>query len=213
MSLTKGSISGGSSWNGGTITGNLTISKSSPGIALSGSGPYMWFGSYWKLTVPSNDYCFYYNNDLRAYLSYSSSGNMWVKGSLVQGSDIRRKNLMGDLEDVLSKMMALSVFRYSYKNDPDATVRIGLSAQQVIQYFPEFVFTEPDGYYSMDYASMSALAIKGIQEISKKSMMIENLVKVRKDWELTKDQQIKHLQDTVIRLQNEIDELKGGTAA
>lgn len=213
LSLTKGSISGGSNWNGGTITGNLTISKSSPGIALSGSGPYMWFGSYWKLTVPSNDYCFYYNNDLRAYLSYSSSGNMWVKGSLVQGSDIRRKNLMGDLEDVLSKMMALSVFRYSYKNDPDATVRIGLSAQQVIQYFPEFVFTEPDGYYSMDYASMSALAIKGIQEISKRSMMIENLVKVRKDWELTKDQQIKHLQETVIRLQNEIDELKGGTAA
>lgn len=50
MSLTKGSISGGSNWNGGTITGNLTISKSSPGIALSGSGPYMWFGSYWKLT-------------------------------------------------------------------------------------------------------------------------------------------------------------------
>lgn len=44
-------------------------------------------------------------------------------------------------------------------------------------------------------------------------MMIENLVKVRKDWELTKDQQIKHLQETVIRLQNEIDELKGGTAA
>ena len=213
LSLTKGSISGGSNWNGGTITGNLTISKSSPGIALSGSGPYMWFGSYWKLTVPSNDYCFYYNNDLRAYLSYSSSGNMWVKGSLVQGSDIRRKNLMGDLEDVLYKMMALSVFRYSYKNDPDATVRIGLSAQQVIQYFPEFVFTEPDGYYSMDYASMSALAIKGIQEISKRSMMIENLVKVRKDWELTKDQQIKHLQETVIRLQNEIDELKGGTAA
>lgn len=65
----------------------------------------------------------------------------------------------------------------------------------------------------MDYASMSALAIKGIQEISKRSMMIENLVKVRKDWELTKDQQIKHLQDTVISLQNEMDELKGGTAA
>ena len=42
-------------------------------------------------------------------------------------------------------------------------------------------------------------------------MMIENLVKVRKEWELTKDQQIKHLQDTVIRLQNEMDELKGGT--
>ena len=138
---------------------------------------------------------------------------MWVKGSLVQGSDIRKKNLMGDLEDVLSKMMALSVFRYSYKNDPDATVRIGLSAQQVIQYFPEFVFTEPDGYYSMDYASMSALAIKGIQEISKRSMMIENLVKVRKDWELTEDQQIKRRQDTGIRLQNVLQELKGFTAA
>lgn len=63
---------------------------------------------------------------------------------------------MGDLEDVLSKMMALSVFRYSYKNDPDATVRIGLSAQQIIQYFPEFVFTEPDGIIRWIMQSMSA---------------------------------------------------------
>ena len=207
-------ISGGSgSWNGGTITDNLTISKSSPGISLSGSSPYMWFGSYWKVTVPSNDFCFYYNNELRAYFSYGSTGNMWIKGSLVQGSDMRRKNLLGDLDDVLSGMMVLSVFRYAYKNDPEATVRIGMSAQQVVQYFPEFVFTEPDGYYSMDYSSMSALAIRGIQELYRKHTALDNIVRSRQHWELTKDQQIKHLQDTVIRLQQEIENLKGGVAA
>lgn len=207
-------ISGGSgSWNGGTITNNLTISKSSPGISLSGSSPYMWFGSYWKVTVPSNDFCFYYNNELRAYFSYGSTGNMWIKGSLVQGSDMRRKNLLGDLDDVLSGMMVLSVFRYAYKNDPEATVRIGMSAQQVVQYFPEFVFTEPDGYYSMDYSSMSALAIRGIQELYRKHTALDNIVRSRRHWELTKDQQIKHLQDTVIRLQKEIENLKGGVAA
>lgn len=207
-------ISGGSgSWNGGTITNNLTISKLSPGISLSGSSPYMWFGSYWKVTVPSNDFCFYYNNELRAYFSYGSTGNMWIKGSLVQGSDMRRKNLIGDLDDVLSEMMVLSVFRYAYKNDPEATVRIGMSAQQVVQYFPEFVFTEPDGYYSMDYSSMSALAIRGIQELYRKHTALDNIVRSRQHWELTKDQQIKHLQDTVIRLQKEIEDLKGGVAA
>lgn len=207
-------ISGGSgSWNGGTITNSLTISKSRPGISLSGSSPYMWFGSYWKVTVPSNDFCFYYNNELRAYFSYGSTGNMWIKGSLVQGSDMRRKNLLGDLDDVLSGMMVLSVFRYAYKNDPEATVRIGMSAQQVVQYFPEFVFTEPDGYYSMDYSSMSALAIRGIQELYRKHTALDNIVRSRQHWELTKDQQIKHLQDTVIRLQKEIEDLKGGVAA
>ena len=207
-------ISGGSgSWNGGTITNNLTISKLSPSISLSGSSPYMWFGSYWKVTVPSNDFCFYYNNELRAYFSYGSTGNMWIKGSLVQGSDMRRKNLLGDLDDVLSGMMVLSVFRYAYKNDPEATVRIGMSAQQVVQYFPEFVFTEPDGYYSMDYSSMSALAIRGIQELYRKHTALDNIVRSRQHWELTKDQQIKHLQDTVIRLQKEIEDLKGGVAA
>ena len=207
-------ISGGSgSWNGGTITDNLTISKSSPGISLSGSSPYMWFGSYWKVTVPSNDFCFYYNNELRAYFSYGSTGNMWIKGSLVQGSDMRRKNLIGNLDDVLPEMMVLSVFRYAYKNDPEATVRIGMSAQQVVQYFPEFVFTEPDGYYSMDYSSMSALAIRGIQELYRKHTALDNIVRSRQHWELTKDQQIKHLQDTVIRLQKEIEDLKGGVAA
>lgn len=47
---------------------------------------------------------------------------------------MRRKNLLGDLDDVLSGMMVLSVFRYAYKNDPEATVRIGMSARST-EYF------------------------------------------------------------------------------
>ena len=57
------------------------------------------------------------------------------------------------------------------------------------------------------------VAVQGIKELYRKHTALDNIVRSRQHWELTKDQQIKHLQDTVIRLQQEIEDLKGGVAA
>lgn len=165
--VTKGNISGGSSFNGGTITTNITISRSDPGIALSGSSPFINFGNYWKLNTYSSDFRFYYGSETRAYLSYASAGNMWIKGSLVQGSDIRLKNRMDDITGVLNKIKGIDVFRYTRKDATDGMRHIGVSAQQVLGMFPEFVDLS-GRYYAVNYAGLATcVAIQGLKELMK----------------------------------------------
>ena len=43
--------------------------------------------------------------------------------------------------------------------------QIGMSAQQVINGFPELIYTESDGFYSMDYISLSSIAIQCNKEL------------------------------------------------
>lgn len=206
--VTKGSISGGS-WNGGTITSNITISRSDPGIALSGSSPFINFSSYWKINLYNGDFRFMYGSESRAYFSYASTGNMWIKGSLVQGSDMRRKTVVNYLGCVLKGINSLSAFRYTYKNDATKRIRIGLSAQQVLQCFPEFVFMEPDGYYSLDYSSMVSIAIAGVKDVYRKYQGLENDMKSLSHWKMTKDQQIEFLMKENDLLKARVAELEG----
>ena len=163
--VTKGNVSGGSTFNGGTITTNLTISRSDPGVYLQGSSPFVKWGSNWQISIYSSDLRVMYGGASRAYWSYASSGNMWIAGSLVQNSDMRKKTMRSHLSNVLIGIRSLDVFRYTYNSDTTGLIRIGMSAQQVRVHFPEFVFKEPDGFYSMDYGSMSSLAIQGLKEI------------------------------------------------
>ncbi|WP_455639776.1 tail fiber domain-containing protein [Parabacteroides sp.] len=165
VTVTKGNVSSGSSFNGGTITSNLTISRSDPGIALTGSSPFVKWGSSWQISIYNSDLRVMYGGTSRAYWSYASSGNMWIAGSLVQNSDMRKKTMKSYLLNALNGIRTLDVFRYTYNNDTTGLIRIGMSAQQVRAHFPEFVFMEPDGFYSMDYGSMSSLAIQGVKEL------------------------------------------------
>lgn len=207
VSVTKGNISG-SSFNGGTITSNITISRSDPGIALSGSSPFINMGSTWKMNLYSGDFRFMYGSESRAYFSYASSGNMWIKGSLVQGSDMRRKKVIDYLGNVLPLVHSLSVFRFRYNNDETQRIRIGLSAQQVRLCFPEFVYTESDGYYSLDYPGMTSIAIQGVKELYTKHQKLESDLKSFTHWKTTKDQQIDFLMKENACLKARVNELE-----
>ncbi len=163
--VTKGNVSGGS-WNGGTITSGITISNSGAiGIAIRTGTPFVQFGSYWKIQAGS-DLGFYYSSTQVGYFSGVNRGNMWIAGSLVQGSDMRLKDRLSDLTGALDGIMTLDVFRFTYKDRPYDRARIGLSAQQVNTRFPELVFMGSDGYYSLDYPGMVPVAIAGIKELA-----------------------------------------------
>lgn len=177
--VTKGTISGGSSWNGGTITNGITISTSSAvGISIQTGSPFIKFGSYWEIRSGS-DLNFYYNGGSAvAYFSGSNRGNLWIAGTLSQNSDMRLKTVLSPITDVLKAISTFNVFRYKYNNDKLGRVRIGMSAQQVKIYYPELVFTESDGYYSMDYVSMSAVLVGGMKELYTRFIPVENKVKM-----------------------------------
>ena len=207
--VTKGTISGGSSWNGGTVSNGITISTSSAvGISIQTGRPFIKFGSYWEIRSGS-DLNFYYNKGSAiAYFSGSNRGNLWIAGTLSQNSDMRLKTVLSPITDVLKAISTFNVFRYKYNNDKLGRVRIGMSAQQVKIYYPELVFTESDGYYSMDYVSMSAVLVGGMKELYTRFIPVENKVKIL-------ESRVQNLQLRLDNAYREIFELKrqmGGAA-
>lgn len=207
--VTKGTISGGSSWNGGTVSNGITISTSSAvGISIQTGRPFIKFGSYWEIRSGS-DLNFYYNGGSAvAYFSGSNRGNLWIAGTLSQNSDMRLKTVLSPITDVLKAISTFNVFRYKYNNDKLGRVRIGMSAQQVKIYYPELVFTESDGYYSMDYVSMSAVLVGGMKELYTRFIPVENKVKIL-------ESRVQNLQLRLDNAYREIFELKqqmGGAA-
>ena len=200
---------GGGDWNGGTVSNGITISTSSAvGISIQTGRPFIKFGSYWEIRSGS-DLNFYYNGGSAvAYFSGSNRGNLWIAGTLSQNSDMRLKTVLSPITDVLKAISTFNVFRYKYNNDKLGRVRIGMSAQQVKIYYPELVFTESDGYYSMDYVSMSAVLVGGMQELYTRFLPVENKVKIL-------ESRVQNLQLRLDNAYREIFELKrqmGGAA-
>ena len=203
------STSGGSSWNGGTISNGITISTSSSvGISIQTGLPFVKFGPYWEIRS-GRDLNFYYDGGTAvAYFSGVNKGNLHLAGVLSQDSDMRLKTVLSPITDVLKAISTFNVFRYKYNNDKLGRVRIGMSAQQVKIYYPELVFTETDGYYSMDYVSMSAVLVGGVKELYTRFIPVENKVKIL-------ESRVQNLQLRLDNAYREIFELKrqmGGAA-
>lgn len=106
------------------------------------------------------------------------SGNLGqfdgVSGVYTSLSDRRAKTNIQDVTPVLSKVMTLAPKTYQYKvqGNQESKQYIGFIAQDVYDVFPQFVSvnTNNDGnamfenQMGVDYASMSTIAIKAIQE-------------------------------------------------
>ena len=205
--VTKGNVSGGGSWNGGTVTQDITVSKN---------------GAILRLRHTSSDAWSIMNNGNQELLFYQTSHNLVAKinssGQWIQVSDRRLKDITGNVSGILQMIQGIGVYRFTFKSNPTVNC-LGVIAQEVQTYFPELVTSSPrqeggtDMVFGLDYSTLGVIvSIQGLKELYQKHLSLENLVKSRKHWELTKDEQIKHLQDTVIRLQNEINELKGEAA-
>lgn len=207
--VTKGSISGGSGWNGGTVSNGITISTSSAvGISIQTGRPFVKFGPYWEIRSGSDLNFYHDGGSAVAYFSGANEGNLWIRGTLTQNSDMRLKTVISPISDALKTISTFDVFRYRYNNDEKGRIRIGMSAQQVKIYYPELVFTESDGYYSMDYVSMSAVLVGGVKELYTRFIPVENKVKIL-------ESRVQNLQLRLDNAYREIFELKqqmGGAA-
>ena len=93
-----------------------------------------------------------------------SSGDTYVKGSLVHSSDRRLKTAITPFSDLLPKLMTLEPSEYRFLSDnPTRPKRIGFIAQDVERAFPNAV--EKNGeYLALDYNAFGVIAIKAIQE-------------------------------------------------
>lgn len=102
--------------------------------------------------------------------SFASNGSVWFRGSLTQNSDIRLKNRLDDISNVLEDLNKIQAFKYTLKGDDSNTVKIGLSAQDLLKVYPELVELSPtdtDGnkYYSVNYSCLSVISLQACKEL------------------------------------------------
>jgi Chaperone of endosialidase/Head domain of trimeric autotransporter adhesin len=134
---------------------------------------------FWTISHPGSENLDFHYGASGAYKAYVRQ----TDGAWVQSSDIRLKEQIKPVESVLEKVAQLKVSRYFYKTDTLHTnQQMGLIAQEVLPFFPEFV-TQNGQYYGVNYGGLSVVAIKAIQELKaenealKKSLeKLQNLV-------------------------------------
>lgn len=187
----------GPSFNGGNITNMLSIRNSGyPTLEL-----YQSTSVYWRICVntSNNTFCFKKWDTIVSYINGS--------GDYVKNSDMRLKNRISTVRDVLDRIMRLDVFRYTLKYDPDKTVSIGLSAQQVGNEFPEIVSNDGD-YLGIYYGQIGPIAIQGIKELYRNMIDVDRFVRSTKSWMTDKDKRIADLEKEVRDLREELNNLK-----
>lgn len=93
-------------------------------------------------------------------------GDINYTGSIFDVSDIRLKENIEPIDDALAKLSTLSGFSFTMKDDPDAIVEYGVSAQDVQKVFPELVTVhDPDsGALGVSYNGLIAPMIEAIKE-------------------------------------------------
>ena len=187
----------GPSFNGGNITNILSIRNSGyPTLEL-----YQSTSVYWRICVntSNNTFCFKKWDTIVSYINGS--------GDYVKNSDMRLKTRISTVRDVLDRIMRLDVFRYTLKYDPDKTVSIGLSAQQVNNEFPEIVSNDGD-YLGIYYGQIGPIAIQGIKELYRNMIDVDRFVRSTKSWMTDKDKRIADLEKEVRDLREELNNLK-----
>ena len=121
------------------------------------------------------------NNRWNMYVQ-NGSGELWlyknelyrgrfddISGAYTSTSDRRLKKDFEPLKDVLPGVLELPIYKYRYKQEKNtAPQQVGLVAQDLLKDFSSLVdYNEEEDVYTLDYARVSVIAIKAIQEQQK----------------------------------------------
>ena len=129
--------------------------------------------NYWNLYTSNSTGMFeFYNEGIkRATIDP-------VSGAYTAVSDSRLKQNISDLAEVLPSVMALQPKKYQYTNVESDRYYSGFLAQDLEKVFPEFVYYGGDDQvvYTVNYAGLSVIALKAIQEQQAKIESLESEV-------------------------------------
>ena len=91
---------------------------------------------------------------------------------------------MGPVTDV-TKVLGLGIIRYTRKDDSTNKECIGVSAQDLLKIFPEFVaYDSTEDFYSVDYAGLGAcVAVLGYKSLHKEIEKLKQVI-TEHGWEL-----------------------------
>ena len=115
------------------------------------------------------------NNQL---ITVSTAGNMDVTGAFTCGefsvsSDIRIKENIQKIENILPKINQIRGVSYNLRIDKYKKKHIGFIAQEVEEIFPELVrFNDEKGIKTINYAQFNTILLEGIKEMN---VLINNM--------------------------------------
>ena len=195
----------GPSWNGGIVTNSVTVKATWAAFGLQGGTNNFYLSQRGDNIVY---FCFGGTNNNKG--SFSPSGNMYVAGNYTNGSDIRLKERGMNVTDVLGKIRNLYAFYHKRIDIGDRKTRIGVSAQEVRNVFPEVIGTASTPDYgdilTVDYATLATVvSINGINELNIK---LDKFIGPTKAWMTDKDKRIADLEEEVKELREELNNLK-----
>lgn len=153
------------------LTGNNISGSSANVMQLTNAGNLTTSGN-----VRANTGKYYFESGCDNYLALQSDGNAviynsgggfmgWASGTSC--SDIRLKENIIPLENVLQNLVKLSTIRYTYKPETNLTQtpQIGVVAQELAENYPEVVrYNKELDQYLVYYDKLSVLLLKGLQE-------------------------------------------------
>lgn len=90
-------------------------------------------------------------------------------------SDERLKTFGDDIEVDFEKLAKLRKSYFNFNDDPDKQ-HLGVSAQEVKEIYPEIVNTDDNGYLSVDYAKLSVVALKAVDNLHERITRLEKLL-------------------------------------
>ena len=173
----KGGLINGLTWLRNPSSGSICYIT---GNALSGytsGSPNLWIN--WSPTaVASGTSCSYSYRTLKvggksegtAILTVNENNSGSFAGTYAGSSDIRLKENIVNIDNVLSALEDIDIFKFSYKNDDGKIVHYGVSAQKVQPYFPELITLSESQEYGntlgIKYIEFNTLmAVGGVKEL------------------------------------------------
>ena len=193
-----------SSWNGGTVSNaiqcpylRINTSSSSYRLAVNGASNFNGQATFTVVAISGN--CLIGTSSSSYKLAVN--GNVVVTGRIDEGSDIRFKTVVSDVEGILDRILTTRVFRYYWRGS--SQLQVGVSAQDVKEWLPEVVGYDVD-HYTLSYPNLAAVcAIQGLKELYARFRPVENRVKVL-------EQRVSNLQLRLDNAYREIFNLKQG---
>ncbi|GIW65343.1 MAG: hypothetical protein KatS3mg093_322 [Candidatus Parcubacteria bacterium] len=95
-------------------------------------------------------------------------------------SDIRLKNILGpyEINNALEKLIKLQPYKYTFKKDSSGQILVGLIAQDIEQFAPEFVSQDNAGYKQVKYGDIEWLQIQAIKELKQENELLKNKIQI-----------------------------------
>lgn len=134
-------------------------------------------GSYSKIAVSSSTLPDFAN--LATYMDESgvyTTGRMNAAGGFFQTSDARKKDFGSNVEIDFNALKSIPKKYFEWKDNPEAGQQIGTSAQDLLRVYPSLVNKDKNGYYSVDYARLSIVALAAIDKLNNKIEELENKI-------------------------------------